>query len=332
MKGLPGGSILTPAFGFALSPGGAAILAVLRYVPNKHGEYAIGEADGPILQTLVASSTSVTTMLAWFDATAYALSLRSDTTAEHGIIAGRFGEPAPTYVRRLPNDGETSSSWAISGDLVVRSLGGSTASRWLPENGSPVYPSLPSDPDGLPGYIRHVRGDRVFIQVNANGLSGMNTWTEAEGLKPIVRYYGNYEKTAMRWSTDGKDMAWVEGEGPPTEPYHHPKMTVMTAPYSTDAGVIQATKRGIGKDPVESSPLPFPVGCGHAATAWSSPDQTANGLAVVRLSDGVWWKLKPNIFPYPARPLGLTCKHVYYEVANQVLRIRLDSLPAGGLP
>ena len=109
-------------------------------------------------------------------------------------------------------------------------------------------------------------------------------------------------------------------------------MTVMTAPYSTDAAVIQATKQGIGKDPVESAALPFPVGGGYAATAWLNADETANGLSIVRVSDGVWWKLEPNIFPYPARPLGLTCEHVYYEYANQVLCIRLDSLPAGGLP
>ena len=60
--------------------------------------------------------------------------------------------------------------------------------------------------------------------------------------------------------------------------------------------------------------------------------QTAGGLAIVRLSDGVWWKLVPSVFPYPARPIGLTCEHVYYVISSQVLRIRLDSLPAGGLP
>lgn len=334
MKPLPGGKVGTGEFSFARSAAGTAILAVVRYEETSYGELAIGHADGPLLLTIASGAKDWSTNLAWFDATTYALSMRDDGVggAQHGVIAGRFGEPVPTYARRLPNDGETSSNWAVSGDLVVRSLRGIRASPWVLDDGLAVYPSEPKDPDGLPGYIRDVRGSRVFIQVNANGLSGVNTWTKEEGLKPIVRYYGDYERSAMRWSTDGTDMVWVEGEGTPIEPYRHPKMTVMTAPYSTDAATIQATKRALGKDPVEAAPLPLPVGCGFAATAWLNADQTASGLAIVRLSDGVWWKLKPNAFPYAARPLGITCEHVYYSYANQVLRIRLASLPAGGLP
>jgi hypothetical protein len=109
-------------------------------------------------------------------------------------------------------------------------------------------------------------------------------------------------------------------------------MTLMTAPYSTDAAQIQATKRAVGPDPARAAALPLPVGCGYAASAWLNDEQTEGGLAIVRLADSTWWKLHPTTFPYPARPLGITCQHVYYSYANQILRIRLDSLPAGGIP
>ncbi len=108
-------------------------------------------------------------------------------------------------------------------------------------------------------------------------------------------------------------------------------MTVMTAPYSTDAATIQQTKRSLGPTPNRwAVTFPFPVGCGHAASGWN--DGTANGLSIVRLADGVWWRLVPNVVPYATRPLGITCDHVYYEHANQVLRVKLASLPPGGLP
>jgi hypothetical protein len=334
LLGRAGGLVATGQFVFAKSGAGAAILGVLRYSVDPsgtivEGEISIGEADGPILQSMVPAGQVFWTNLEWFDATSYAFTMSGTDSDEHGIIAGRFGEPLPTYVRRLPNVKGGTSSWAVSGSLVVRNLTTINASPWLPEDGPLAYGK---DPDGLPGYVRHLLDDRVFIQVNANGLSGMMTWTAADGLKPVVRYYGDFEKSAMRWSTDGHDMIWIEGVGPPSEPYHHPQMNVMTAPYSVDAQAIQKGKRSLGPDPIQSSPQPLPVGCGYAATAWVNDTQTANGLAIVRLSDATWWKLKPTVVPYAARPLGITCEHAYYEFANQVLRIRLDSLPPGGLP
>lgn len=330
----PGGKVAAFERSFARSATGGAVLGAFRYTPEEYGEFVIGEADGPILLAAVGVGHVFTTDLAWFDASSYAFTMRmtGEDSSEHGIIAGRLGEPAPTHVRRVPNAGQISSNWAVSGDLVVRSLHGITASRWLAEDGPLVYePS--KDPEGLSGYIGDVRGDRLFVRVNANGRSGVLTWTEADGLTPLIRYYGTYEKSAQRWFTDGQDMVWVDGEGKQTALYEHPTMTVMTAPYSTDAATIQQTKRSLGPQPVVgAASLPFPVGCGYAATAWLNAEQTAAGLAVVRLSDGVWWRLKPGIAAYAAHPLGLTCEHVYYSFAGQILRIRLDSLPPGGLP
>ncbi|MCC6646557.1 MAG: hypothetical protein IT374_13415 [Polyangiaceae bacterium] len=52
----------------------------------------------------------------------------------------------------------------------------------------------------------------------------------------------------------------------------------------------------------------------------------------MRLSDGAWWKLVPTTHPHPIDPIGVSCEHAYYSYANQVLRVRLSSLPPGGLP
>ncbi len=126
LLGRPGGMVAAGQFSFARSPTGGAILGVLRYTPEQYGELAIGEADGPIRLAAVGVGHVFSTNLAWFDATSYAFSTRmiGDDSSEHGVIAGRFGQPAPTYVRRLPNAGQISSNWAVSGDLVVRSLQG----------------------------------------------------------------------------------------------------------------------------------------------------------------------------------------------------------------
>jgi hypothetical protein len=334
---LPGGSNFASFRGAVTTSDGDALLATYRSQGEAGGYVAIGRATGPIVLAFTSprSDEPLGTSLAWFDDSSYLVSVNpvGEPKPEgfHGAIAGRFGEPVPTLVRHVQNKGNTTSSWAVSNDLVVRSLFGITASPWTDDDSLAVYKPA-NDPDGLPGYISQVRGDRVFIQVNAGGLSGMVSWTQAEGVKPIVRYPGNYEKSAMRWSTDGVDMVWIEGEGPQTSLYVHPKMTLMTAPYSTDAAQIQATKRAVGPDPLRAAALPLVVGCGHAASQWINEEQTANGLAIVRLADSTWWKLHPSVVPYPARPLGITCNHAYYSYANQILRIRLDSLPAGGIP
>ncbi|MCC6648799.1 MAG: hypothetical protein IT374_24940 [Polyangiaceae bacterium] len=335
LKPLPdGGSVAAAQFAFARSPTGGALLAVHRYKAESYGYEVVGEADGRALLAVTLAGKTFSWAPAWFDSDAYALAISSPASSggtEHGVVAGRFSDPAPSYVRRVPNAANgASSSWAVSGELVVRNFDGIHASRWLEEDGPAAYTSH-DDPDRLPGYVKQVMGDRVFVQVNGNGLMGIVTWTEAEGEKPLLRYFGDYEKSAQRWSTDGVDMVWVEGDGPQSSIYVHPKMTVMTAPYSTDAEVIQQTKRSLGPSPAQmAANVPFPVGCGYAATPWYT--DTANGLAIVRLSDGVWWRLVPNLYPYAARPLGVTCEHVYYEFANQVLRVRLASLPPGGLP
>jgi hypothetical protein len=333
---LPGGTNTSYGFLLASTHDDDPILRVARHTAAGGGYVALARASGPVVLAYTASPTNAHSMgVVWFDESSYLISV--DPLGEpkpdgfHGAIAGRFGEPAPTLVRHVQNNGNTYSDWAVSNDLVVRNLFGITASPWTDDDSLAVYKPA-DDPDGLPGYLHQVRGDRVFIQVNAGGLSGMVSWTQAEGVKPIVRYPGNYEKSAMRWSTDGVDMVWIEGEGPQTSLYVHPKMTLMTAPYSTDAAQIQATKRAVGPDPVRSAPLALVVGCGYTTSAWINDEETANGLAIVRLADSTWWKLHPAVVPYATRPLGITCTHVYYEFANQILRIRLDSLPVGGIP
>jgi hypothetical protein len=333
---LPGSKVAAFGFLFARTQDDDPLLSAAFPGADGGGYVAVARASGPVLLAYATPATNTHGLgVAWFDESSYLIAAapRGEPTPDgfHGAIAGRFGEPVPTLVRHVQNNGNTASNWAVSSDLVVRSLFGITASPWTDDDSLAVYKPA-NDPDGLPGYISQVRGDRVFIQVNAGGLSGMVSWTQAEGVKPIVRYPGNYEKSAMRWSTDGVDMVWIEGEGPQTSLYVHPKMTLMTAPYSTDAVQIQATKRAVGPDPVRSAPLALVVGCGYAASAWINDEETANGLAIVRLSDSTWWKLHPAVVPYATRPLGITCTHVYYEYANQILRIRLDSLPAGGIP
>ena len=226
-------------------------------------------------------------------------------------------------VRRLPDVGTKSSDWAASPSWVVRTVTDViSAGSWASQETTPAY--APSDdPDGLIGYVSDVRGDALFVNVLGGQKSGQMAWLK-EGLRPLVRYYGDANRVALRWGTDGKDMVWLYGEGDLVAPYVHKTMVVKTAPYSLDASTIAKTERVIGPNPVEVGGIAdqFKVGCGYAATLASSVD--TNGPAIVRLSDGVWWKILPNSLPYASYAMGVSCEHAYFAAP--------DGTPMGAAP
>ena len=117
-------------------------------------------------------------------------------------------------------------------------------------------------------------------------------------------------------------------------------MSVMTAPYTTDAAQAQATSRRLRSDLKGFDPYVWAVGCGYAARNVNLKSPVNSALFIVRLSDGVSW-LFPGSLDAPriawGPPIGATCDELFTSVeaadgVTEIARIRLDSLGPGTPP
>jgi hypothetical protein len=161
-------------------------------------------------------------------------------------------------------------------------------------------------------------------------MSGTMSWNKSAGLRPLLRWYGDWDKASGTFGTDGKNMVWTYGEGKLAGLYEFSKLSVMTAPYTTDPVDAQAKAKRLRTDPNTFYVRGYQVGCGHAARAATNP-QGGNVLLIVRLSDGAAWMLAgTDPMTYTMEPVGLTCDEVFFaDPLNRVVRVRLDSLGPG---
>jgi len=125
-------------------------------------------------------------------------------------------------------------------------------------------------------------------------------------------------------------MVWINAEGNLGKgSYDFAKCTTMTAPYTTDPAVAQATARALRTEECAVSPDQiYAVGCGYGA------HYAKDGLRIVRLSDGAGWFL-PNL-PEPdkwqfnwGRAMGMTCDEMFLTIPTykeNFVRIKLSSL------
>ncbi len=325
--------------GFYARADGSFEMSASRF-DSTAGYYVFWGSDGHIRKGMtgcISPDHSMRSSPPWVNDGVYSVDIYpSNQGTEHGLLAGRMSEPLPSLVRRLPDAGPKSSSWAVSPEWVVRSLSNvASVTTWLSADAKVAYAPA-SDPDGLPGYLTDVRGGAVFVDVQGNGQAGQMVWTEATGIEPLVRTFGDASRAVMRWGTDGRDMVWLYGDGGLVDgtPYLFKNTVVKTAPYTLDAAEVAKSERVIGPNPIGQGaiPAPFKVGCGYAATLSSDSASTVNGPAIVRLSDGVWWKIVPNVVPYASEAMGVSCEHAYFAAPDGTpIRIPLSSLPPGGM-
>ena len=253
---------------------------------------------------------------------------------DHGGFSGVSGSP-PDFVWRGPTAGQTSSAWAGGSSHVFRQL---QAIEAFPIPAGPPVVVFDGTSDPLPGFVWESAGDSLFVKVNAGGEAGVLSWSPNDGLRPLLRWSG-LEHIATRFATDGTDLVWTEGVGPQSKAYVNETITWMTAPFSLDPAIVESTKRSLGANPTPGfggGPTRMGVGCGYAATLWSTASdpqatEVKNGLAIVRLSDATRWHIVPKKQPFPLNGVGATCKHVYFrDPAGHPMRIAIDKLPPGG--
>jgi hypothetical protein len=291
----------------------------------------IADVDGNVHVALLIAGTSAQVcglIPTGFTEGKYAFNITRMGPTGQGMLAGSVDSLHPSIVEALPDDKpadfNVSSQW-----LLRMNIGPITALSWDGQSEALVYDPA-KDPDHLPGFESVLVAGDVFFDVNVGGLSGTMAWNQSVGLQPLLRWYGNPDKASGNFGTDGKDMVWTYGEGKLPGGYKYTKLSVMTAPYTLDPAKAALTSRRLRSDPTTFFPIKYAVGCGYAARM-ETTDTEGNYVLVVRLTDGVSWKLMPkDPMSYPVGAVGLTCDELFFEDPTQrVGRVRLDSLGPG---
>jgi len=197
---------------------------------------------------------------------------------------------------------------------------------------SQVGPSVHS----LPQWI----GPTLLFAYQESPQYHLLRWTEHDGTRVLVGFDDN-SKAAGNPGSDGIDLVWVQGEGRKPDEKVFPERWIMTSKFSTDPAKIKPRRLVRWPPTIIGTPsgvLPPPVGCGYAVYRYfggsGSPPET--GLLIVRLADGVSWKLISNSTSPPdawSMPIAVTCDEVFSRYKGGYLesirRVRLDSLGPG---
>jgi len=259
-----------------------------------------------------------------------------------GAVVGRVSSAYPDATLKLLAETNAHSSWSVSSEWIVQRKWAYVAWSRDFQTKHTVYDPA-QDPDYLPGGVTTLIGKEVFVEVGDGRPAGVMVWNADEGLRPLIRWYGDGSRGAGNFATDGTDMVWTYVEGA----YHgdgtYDTMRVMTAPFTTDAAEAQATSRRVRSDLKGFDPYVWVVGCGYAARSVSLAS-IHNALFIVRLSDGVSWTLPGESGPPKLSwglPTGATCDELFTTLAytsadgnniNTIARIRFDSLGPGTPP
>ncbi len=331
---------------------GSPVLLFTRwYVNDDPGQTyrMVADADGPVHAAVFQTNSNADScgyMEESLDSHRYVISTDTDTgpgpSREFGVLAGNLSDRYPTIVFRPP-DISNASNWYHSDQWLVRFvLGSHTAWSWDLTTSHTVY-YAGDDPDNLPPHEATVVGGDVFSAVNTLSLCGVMSWNLQNGLRPLLRWYGDPTRGASNFGTDGKDMVWTYSEGTNACTNDPPKPEVWTAPYTTDPAQVQATGRRLRSDVRGMSTAPYVVGFGYAMRTTTFGTPTTHGLFVVRVSDGTAWAIpgSPNTDEFSfSGVLGFTQQELFAVANTQlgglngvtIVRIRLDSLGPGTPP
>lgn len=311
-------------------------------VANTVRHSIVASLDGTVRTAIVQNGTACVLFNHGIEGGRYLFGVTSEALGTEGFIGGKIGE-APDFAYRQPLQQYDHTTWRMTGEWVIRWKSGLHGRRWGATDEVSVY--APSqDIEGLAPYSVVGVGPDVFFRVGGGVSSGVMVWNEDSGSKPLVRYPGDTTRAAANLGTDGTDLVWTYGEGPVPETATWTR-SVFTAPYSTDPDTVASTARRLRSDPGQFTSDPFAVGCGYAGRQVidaTDPDplQATKDLLIVRLSDGVSWKVPMAPVAHSTgfmSVLGFTCEELFATAhfpddSVTIVRIRLDSLGPGMPP
>jgi hypothetical protein len=315
-------------------PDGAVILGAERDIDLGGGEIGafvmIAEADGPVHQALLWTLPKRCSALVESiqdEKTVYVV-YENNTDIGGGAFGGDISDLYPTSVWRFRDTVAHEYSAGLAGVIDDATM---TLYGWAPQL-SPVAILRGSVDRGLLDNHVFASGRAIFWSASTLADQEEHVWMPGAGSARLLGFGSDSSQGAGDLGTDGRDLVWLYGSGRAGPAGAFPKVSIMTAPFATDARDVQDRRlrselsSGFGV-------VPFKVGCGFAARA------LASGIRVVRLSDGVSWMLPAGgtLAWQWEEPVAVTCTELFAKVAvshggvatTGYARVRLDSLGAG---
>ncbi|MDB5212183.1 MAG: hypothetical protein JWO86_110 [Myxococcaceae bacterium] len=311
---------------------GTVVLGAYRSVKPSWAYSLIAEADGAVRTAFLETDLGLCSLAS---ASGYQDHYSLDVYEHNsgiggGLVAGELGDFAPRLAIHLS---AASAHTAYAGSLAILDL---TAGFTLDQYAWPDGARLPSlwsaaQDSGLQQGIPVFTEGAAFWPSSDLRYHKVKVYTPTSGVRDFLTAgmvtthgYGDL-------GTDGKDLVWIEAVGRTTDTGPFDSYTIMTAPFTTEPGVVVPRRLRTEQGP-DFDVVFFQVGCGYAARS------NGEHIRVVRLSDGLSWVLS-NALTDPwgwTAPLAITCTELFATVrisgVTRLARVRLDSLGPGIAP
>jgi hypothetical protein len=296
--------------------------------PSSYLEWVVTEVDGPVefaMRMPVDGGWRCVATEQDLNEGRFAIRLRGDGSGPglgsdaDALLVGRIGRLEPELAWRDAT--ASTASWAVGAEWLVR---GAAPERelFLHRAADPGRPPVTlSSPDGArpAGSMPRVVGAEVVYERERGG--GLMAWDEGRGARALTRgaQDGNL-------GTDGSHLVWTRDEGG--------RRSIMAAPFATDPGELRPRRLRSDPSPILGAhDMRFAVGCGFAGRNAMPP----RDLLLVRLADGVSWRLAAAPGWSWGQVLGFTCEEAFVTAFSRgqgisIARVRLDSLGRGTPP
>ncbi len=289
----------------------------------------MAEVDGAVRQAIWDDYASSTSNPFWFQAAGVAGGKSAwsvfDTSAQPRSYLGLGGDdralkPAtlfgPGAEHGVPRPG--AHFYAEAGEAIsILDYEGRDYGVLVPDAGDAAVPAW--------------AGDLFFTTLTANG-SAVQIWSKASGPKQLLSSQGREGHGIGSFATDGVDMVWLEGTTNPQSPDQFSTVDVFRAKASVDPKALAPLRVRAFPGQQIWSPFAPAVGCGYAAfnLVMSAKGTAVSHLFIVKLADGSAWDLRPpdetNVRYNWGPPAAITCDEVFVPMADNLRRVRLDSL------
>ncbi len=322
--------------------GGKVRLLIGRHRDSRFYRMVV-DIDGPVHQALLATGGCAMGGFKMRGGNVmYRMYDRNGTTTHWpgGAIGGPVDSLRPrAYLPKghLPST-TFSQVYDVGAHYFIESIGGNDTVYSI-QSGLPIGKIVRAPEDKGMIYADYRIHDNDAFWVGDNGArTAIKVWNPADGVKTLVGWPGDNTRAAGGIAVDGVDMVWFEAVGRSGTSFA--RYDVWTAKYTTDASVVEATKRRLLTNNLNSTFEHFVVGCGYAAVKTNPirPWGQSVGFLVIRLSDAMTWAVEAESLEQRndvtlGKPLAITCNEIVVEAWRkndpQVARIRLDSLGPG---
>jgi hypothetical protein len=313
-----------------VKPDGTVVLAAYRSVKPNWGYRIFADADGSVHAALLQTKfLNCSLGYPSIHAERWTLTLfEFENPKGGGLLGGDLSTLGPRLAIHL-SPTTAHSAYAGPQSILDLTAAGFTFEQYAWDTGARL-PNLWSaaQDNGLQQGIPVFAKGATFWPSDNLRYQKTKVYTPSGGVRDLLTAGMSTTRGYDDFGTDGTDMVWIDAAGRTTETGPFDTLTITTAPFTTDPS--QITPRRVR---TEAGPgfgaSHFLVGCGYAVRS------TGVYIRVVRLSDGVSWKLSNQLTdPWGwSEPVAVSCTELFATVqipgATRLARVRLDSLGPG---